>query len=91
MKSDIASIRTESSTHRSQLNELNNELDKIFIKYTKNNLGYKEMKKQISKILKLKEEIFVNISNNIRLLEEIENNAKDDNIKKSSSKVIKIK
>lgn len=91
MKSDISSIRAESNMHRSQLNELNDKIDEILMKYTQNKLGFNEMKKQVFKIQKLKDEIFDKVLENIRLLEEIENKIKDNDSKNSSSKVVNIK
>lgn len=86
MKEDIYLIRTESNTCRSQINELNVQINKIFLKYTDNEIGYKEMKKQISKMCKLKEEIVSKILQNIKSLEQIESKAIEDSKKDSSKK-----
>lgn len=91
MKSDISSIRAESNTYRSQLNELNDKIDEILVKYTQNKLGLNEMKKQIFKIQKLKDEILDKVLESIKSLEEIENKIKDNDSKNSSSKVVNIK
>lgn len=91
MKSEIASIRTESNSYRSQINALNIEIDRVFLKYAKDNLGYKEMRKQILKILKSKEDIYNKMLENIKKLEQIEGRVTINDAKKASSNIRKIK
>lgn len=72
MKSKVADIRAKANMHKTKLGELNKEIDDLLLKYSNNKLGYKELSKQINKLIKAKSEVHKNILSNIKDLEEIE-------------------